>query len=88
MATIEDLEARIEKLEQTVQFLMEQLDLEDNASGFRSMQKPNAGVHPDVIRYIQEGKKIQAIKVYREQAGVGLKEAKDMIDQLEKQYRP
>ena len=87
MATIEDLEARIEQLERTVERLVEQFDHQDDSYSFRSMQKPSS-VHPDVIRYIQEGKKINAIKVYREHTGVGLKEAKDAVDQLEKQYRP
>ena len=32
-------------------------------------------------RLVAEGKVIQAIKVYREHTGAGLKEAKDAIDQ-------
>lgn len=31
---------------------------------------------------VQAGQKIQAIKIYREATGVGLKEAKDFVDQL------
>lgn len=31
---------------------------------------------------VQAGQKIQAIKVYRDATGVGLKEAKDFVDQL------
>lgn len=37
---------------------------------------------PDVVRLISAGKKIEAIKVYREHAGVGLKEAKDVVDEV------
>lgn len=33
-------------------------------------------------RLVQSGEKIQAIKVYRDATGVGLKEAKDFVDQL------
>jgi len=89
MASIEELEDRIEKLERTVELLLEQLDLQSNPSGFRSMQgSSTAGVHPNVIRYIQEGKKIRAIQVHREHAGLGLKEAKEAVEQLEKQYKP
>ncbi len=33
------------------------------------------------------GQKIEAIKMYREASGLGLKESKDFIDQLEKQLR-
>ncbi|GLV57408.1 hypothetical protein KDH_42440 [Dictyobacter sp. S3.2.2.5] len=38
---------------------------------------------------VQAGQKIQAIKYYREMTGVGLKEAKDAVDWLERslQYR-
>ncbi|MGP3949504.1 ribosomal protein L7/L12 [Streptomyces sp. 7N604] len=31
---------------------------------------------------VQEGKKIEAIKVYREVTGAGLKEAKDAVDRM------
>lgn len=37
----------------------------------------------DVLRLILEKKKIQAIKLYREQTGVGLHEAKNAVDQME-----
>jgi hypothetical protein len=35
---------------------------------------------------LARGKKIQAIKIYREVCGVGLKEAKDFVDAYERQY--
>ncbi|NBE50979.1 ribosomal protein L7/L12 [Streptomyces boluensis] len=35
-----------------------------------------------VLALVREGKKVQAIKMYREATGVGLKEAKDEIDRL------
>ena len=31
---------------------------------------------------LRQGRKIQAIKLYREQTGAGLKEAKDAVEQL------
>jgi len=34
---------------------------------------------------LQAGKKIEAVKLYREMAGVGLKEAKDAVDELERE---
>lgn len=37
----------------------------------------------DVIQAIENGQKIEAIKRLRETAGIGLKEAKDMIDAYE-----
>ena len=41
----------------------------------------------DVRRLLLEGKKIQAIKVYREQTGASLKDAKAAIDLLEQSLR-
>ncbi|NUQ99530.1 MAG: hypothetical protein HOY79_24250 [Streptomyces sp.] len=36
----------------------------------------------EVNALLRDGKKIQAIKVYREATGAGLKEAKDAVDKL------
>lgn len=36
----------------------------------------------EVVRLTAEGKVIDAIRTYREQTGAGLKESKDVIDQL------
>ncbi|MGW1500548.1 ribosomal protein L7/L12 [Streptomyces mirabilis] len=35
-----------------------------------------------VVALVRDGRKIQAIKVYREVTGAGLKEAKDAVDRL------
>lgn len=40
------------------------------------------GFKGDVLRLLGDGKKIQAIKIYREHTGVGLKEAKDAVEAL------
>lgn len=37
-----------------------------------------------ILQELRSGNKINAIKLYREQTGVGLKEAKDVIDALER----
>jgi ribosomal protein L7/L12 len=39
----------------------------------------------DVLRLLQSGEKIMAIRCYRELHKVGLKEAKDAVEHLEKQ---
>ncbi len=39
-------------------------------------------VSPEVLRLAAAGQKIQAIKVLREQTGLGLKESKDIVDRL------
>ncbi len=43
---------------------------------------PGQGVNPQVMELITAGQKIQAIKLYREQTGAGLKEAKDYVEGL------
>ena len=70
------LRERVAKLERTVAFLLEQLHLDyvDNAA---------PTVLPEILDLVRRGKKIEAIKVYREQTGLGLKEAKDYIDSLD-----
>ena len=44
-------------------------------------------VMPEIIALIQQGKKINAIKIYREVTNIGLKEAKDAVEELERQLR-
>ena len=39
-----------------------------------------SGLPPDVIEAIAAGRKIEAIKLLREQTGMGLKEARDIVD--------
>lgn len=39
-------------------------------------------VEGEIIMLLQQGRKIDAIKLYREHTGVGLKEAKDFIETL------
>jgi ribosomal protein L7/L12 len=38
----------------------------------------------EVMRWLRAGRKIEAIKVYREMTGVGLREAKEAVDALER----
>lgn len=41
------------------------------------------GSDEEIWALLRSGQKIQAIKLYRERTGVGLKEAKDYVEQLE-----
>jgi hypothetical protein len=41
----------------------------------------------NLSNYIFRGEKIQAIKVYRDMTGLGLKEAKDAVEDLERSFR-
>lgn len=41
------------------------------------------GIERTVVDFLRKGKKIMAIKYFREATGVGLKEAKDYVDAIE-----
>jgi len=43
---------------------------------------PNPDVDPEVLGLAKAGRKIEAIKRYRELTGVGLKDAKDFVERL------
>ncbi len=43
---------------------------------------PNQEVNQEIVELMKAGQKIQAIKLYRQQTGAGLKEAKDYVESL------
>jgi hypothetical protein len=43
---------------------------------------PYEGMDQQIIELVRSGQKIQAIKLYREQTGAGLKESKDYVEGL------
>ena len=71
------LRARVAKLEATVDFLMSHFEL-----AFDYEPDANQGMSDEVRYLVSQGKKIEAIKIYREETGLGLREAKDAIDIL------
>jgi hypothetical protein len=62
---------RLGRLERKVDLILRHLGLD-----------PNQGLNPEIVELMKAGQKIQAIKLYREQTGVGLKEAKDYVESL------
>ena len=58
----------------------------DDEFGFASA--PADEPDPRIVELIREGKKIHAVKLYRELSGLGLKEAKDEVDRIEQLHRP
>ena len=62
---------QLERLERKVDLILAHLGLD-----------PYPGVNPEVAKLMNAGQKIQAIKLYREQTGVGLKEAKEYVESL------
>jgi len=77
MGDIEEAVARIRELERKVDLLMRHLGLDAGSPAGSS-----GGVPDDVARLVREGRKIDAIKRYREITGLGLKEAKDAVDAI------
>jgi ribosomal protein L7/L12 len=63
------------RIERKLDLVMQHLDLHDHT--------PATDPLHEVRALIGQGKKIQAVKVYRDLTGVGLKEAKDAVDMLE-----
>lgn len=90
-----DESLRLERLERQVAFLYQHAGLDPNlidsyGGGYadgQPMPMPVAGLVPGpadcppaVMEAIQRGNLIQAIKIYRELTGAGLREAKDAVD--------
>ncbi|MFI2200658.1 ribosomal protein L7/L12 [Streptomyces sp. NPDC020192] len=75
IATVESrsvrADRRLARVERKLDLIMEHLDLRE--------EYPRMD---EVAALVREGKKIHAIKVYRESTGAGLKEAKEAVDRL------
>jgi ribosomal protein L7/L12 len=63
--------SKTSRLERKVDLILKHLGLD-----------PNQGVDEKIMELMKAGQKIEAIKLYREQTGVGLKEAKDYVESL------
>ena len=71
--------ARLARLEALMNLVLQRLGIDPNDAV--------AGPSEQIKMLVMQGKKIEAIKIYREQNGVDLKTAKDYIDALEHQMR-
>jgi len=76
MDSDEELGERVRRLERQVDFLLQHLGLVAAAK-----QGPQA--FGEVLALKRAGRLIDAIKLYREITGVGLREAKDHVDRLQ-----
>ena len=76
------LEARVHRLEAMMEALLVRLGIDPEEVMPPEVQEPMA-----VRDALLDGKKILAIKLYRELYGVGLKEAKDAVDAMERTLR-
>ena len=78
-------EERIRRLEEQVAHLYAHLGLSPGVDRFAEVG--GGGLDADIQQLVTDGRKIQAIKLYRERTGVGLAEAKDAIEAWEDRYR-
>lgn len=88
----DDLQRRVKVLEREVAELRSRLDaVTRSGASAPSTASPwpvlpssdsRGEVSSEVLDHLRAGRKINAIKAYREQYGVGLKEAKDAVDRL------
>jgi ribosomal protein L7/L12 len=63
------------RIEAKLDLLLEQANIKSD---------PYANVPREIAEAVRAGQKIKAIKLYRETAGVGLKEAKDFIEEVQR----
>jgi ribosomal protein L7/L12 len=70
---------RLNRLERKVDFLLRELNLVEKEEATLPDFDP---VLTAVVELVRQNRKIEAIKLYREMTGVGLKEAKEVVDRL------
>lgn len=54
---------------------------------FKLKWDPTVGVPEEVLAQVRAGNKVEAIKLYRELTGCGLKESHELIDEIDKRIR-
>jgi large subunit ribosomal protein L7/L12 len=79
----DDIQARLAAIERHIDVLYNQAGLQAPYS-LQGWGAGAGGLSPRVADLLARGKKIEAIKVYREETGVGLKEAKDAVERFER----
>lgn len=75
---IDALRRRVRELEDLVEQLARRAGV--GAAELHTLRASATGISPEVADLVARGEVIRAIKVYREQTGAGLKEAKDAVD--------
>lgn len=77
---IDELERQVRRQGDLIDILCKRLGIGQlDAAGM-----PSDGAYPDVVEAIRGGQLIVAIKAYREHTGVGLREAKDAVEALQR----
>ncbi|SEM30498.1 ribosomal protein L7/L12 [Streptacidiphilus jiangxiensis] len=83
------VEQRLAAIEEKLDLVLARLGTDFGAGSTAHLEDvvPTSDTDPEILELVRRGKKIQAIKVYRERTGVGLREAKDAVDRLDEQER-
>jgi ribosomal protein L7/L12 len=74
---LDELERRLGRLERRLDLLMAHLGADASEDG----EVPG---EDEIRELLAKGQKIQAIRVYRERTGSGLREAKEAVEQIER----
>lgn len=91
-------EARLAALETAVATLQQRVAALEAAGSTAASDAPYGSVQdatdpwsvppwPEIVALLGQRRKIEAIKAYREHFGVGLKEAKDSVEEVERRLR-
>ena len=76
------VEARLQAIEAKLDAIMAHLGIGPGGGQAQGFVSNDPQGMPDVVELVRRGKLIQAIKIYRERTGVGLKEAKDAVERV------
>ena len=71
------LQVKVGELERKLNFVMQHLRLEYK-------DDPLSSVLTEAANWLKQGNKLEAIKVYQQMTGAGLRESKDAVEALEK----
>ena len=74
---INELKKRVDKLEMQIAFLLRN-------RGIEYPEPVAVKLSPDILALLEQGKGKEAIKLFREETGAGLKDAKRIIDSYKK----
>ena len=69
-------------VEGVLEFTLEEAEEEEAAAEREAAEPERPPYEAEVLSWLREGKKVQAVKVVRAQAGLGLRESKEYVEAL------
>ncbi len=70
------------RLAHRLKVVEQKLDMIFQHLGIDYHEEPKSPMEQQIVDLVHSGRKIAAIKLYREQTGAGLKEAKDAVEEI------